>query len=323
MAISLLQLPAELHKEVVGYLPNEDRLRLCLVSKLINARSAQCVYENIDLSVRTDGNAIGTLSERSKGKKSPLSETQEWGIFDEEGCCRRQLHFLFNIQCHPRRRSFVQTLKWTFIDLNTLSKLLRPPMLLEYEIDTLWHTLSAFVNATKVEISWSPRFRKVSVPKGLLLFPKETSLSMVGVVTISIANTVLNGSCANRLEHLKLDNFQFEIDDSVLAAALAFLHGSPRPNSQMKSLQIVESWPSLLDLENRYSGGYSKYIGLLGTFKDTLQVLTLCANKPRKGSVAFITNDFCEELVAHTWPKIRTVRILDVDLTDVARKTTP
>lgn len=271
------RLPAEIHTKIAGYCPNRDRLSLCRTSKVLNYRYTTALYENVDLSIRYGDVSIGDISSQpaKEGLREYIMMLERPA--DEAECRRRQMRFRGNIIRCPLYTKGIRSLKWTLVtdESNGSSADREEP---HRSLEDLCAFLARLDSVTEVEVSRSLSFewtkkRALALP---ILFPRATSVTLIGDLNAEFTTCLLQGSCLDQLERLRLHNLQIRECNmlyDLCDPTVGFLRCLTGRLKRLKSLEIVDPDCVTLSHLRHYDAGprYASYLDVLLSVQATLE----------------------------------------------------
>ena len=284
-------LPVELQRRVATLCLPGSLAKLCLGSKLLNARLSETLYEEVDLSLRVNGIPIG---QDERGSIDSVTE-EERSI-----CWSKQSYFLRMLFWRPEHSKWVRRIRWTLLYCMRSKTELKNEK--EYrKVDSheescwkwhewrlpgfaayceplgMWDFLNTLSNVTQVELSefLAGGFLHRAtdkIPRNLNLFPKATSLSLIGDLSDTWVNTVLNINTVAQLKHIRLivpDIDTFDHRD-VSGGTISVVNELRGKLINLKSLEVSQLDWRLFKPNYNLGTELDAFCRLLGSLKTTL-----------------------------------------------------
>ena len=237
---------------------------------------------------------------RKRGRKATGSTYEYW---------KKQEKFLRSLDHNPRYPKDVLEIKWTLSNhkiedrYREAEKDVRTGRYKEFP-DRIWKWLPHFTNVTRVELSEDSAGSALarSVPEYVRLFPKATSVTLIGTFTDRFLYLVLpSGNKLGQLKHLVLDHvrvYRYGGVGYMAICTVLFLRNLNTTCSSLESLSIFD-----VDYEMFEKG--PPYVAFLDSLRDSLEGFYLkvtVSSLDRQQSVFNIRQRFEQLLLSGIWP---------------------
>ena len=297
---SSLVLPPEIREDIVDNYSPHTLAILCRVSRAYNKIYTKKLYKNIDLS-------------HSDGCQCLKRE--------DNRCYEKQTRFLQTLKEKKQYASYVKTLKWTLLFDNEYGGV-DLPLLSTYSATQprgLWTIFIALTEVTSVEFAEWDFCGELSyyLPKNIFLFPKVASISFQGDLTDTFVGYLLPDTDASQLQHLRLENFQINVD---MELTILFLNKFAARCTKLKSLMVFEHEMELTSPEGDLGTGLSAYVRIIESARETLETLYFeirdfeLGNFPSKESDLKEITSTIQAVLGHgIWPRLRKATVVPFD----------
>ena len=292
--VQFSELPTELHLHIASKCSSRVLAALCRTSRLLQTLCTKYLYEKVDL---------GRHASQIDGK-----------IY------HKQSNFLRTLKRRPEYAGYVESLKWSFVVLESeelVDKLPHLPSYSKHKPLGLWEILLLLTEVISVEIDQDniKGYPRAMIPPGLSLFPKATSISMFGKLTDTFVHAVLPVIKARQLRHLRLSHVQLDGPDAYLMdLTIKFLNSLTTRCTSLKSLNIVDSDYHILEPCSAQGGATmsTAYIKFLESVRETLVTFSFrCRNfngdDEEPEDALKVTDSIIQVLKRGTWPRLQKV----------------